>query len=104
MSFEEKFQQLTGNAPYASNHADSQVQYLPLPTLGKHTDGRIRRAIIVDTLGSLPLHRVSELTMKSLDGQTFTAVRETVSDGVFERYLKPSRYWVPVHHRVELKG
>lgn len=81
---------------YASNHGDSQIQYLPLPTLGRHTDGRIRRAIIVDTLGSLPLHRVSELTLKSLDGKTFTAVRETVSDGVFERYLKPSRYWVSV--------
>jgi hypothetical protein len=81
---------------YASNHADSQLQYLPLPTVGKCSDGRIRRAVIVDTLGSLPVHRVSELMMIDLKGNTFSAVRETVTDGVFERYLTSSRYWVSV--------
>src|SRR5580658_3950864 len=67
---------------YASNHGDSQLQYLPLPTLGKYTDGRIRRAVIVDTLGSLPIHRVSELVMTDLKGNVFTAVRETGMDTV----------------------
>jgi hypothetical protein len=85
-----------GLRQYASNHGDSQLQYLPLPTLGKYTDGRIRRAVIVDTLGSLPIHRVSELVMTDLGGNTFTAVRETVTDGVFERYLTPSHCWVSV--------
>jgi hypothetical protein len=81
---------------YASNHGDSQLQYLPLPTIGKYSDGRIRRAVIVDTLGSLPVHRVSELLMTDLKGNTFTAVRETETDTIFEQYLKPSRYWVSV--------
>ena len=81
---------------YASNHGDSQLQYLPLPQLGKYSDGRIRRAVIVDTLGSLPIHRVSELVMTDLKGNAFTAVRETGVDTIFERYLKPSRLWVSV--------
>lgn len=81
---------------YASNHSANQLQYLPLPTLGKFTDGRIRRAVIVDTLGSLPVHRVSELVMNDLKGNVFTAVRETDADGVFEQYLTPSRRWVTV--------
>ena len=81
---------------YASNHGVSQLQYLPLPQLGKYSDGRIRRAAIVDTLGSLPIHRVSELVMTDLKGNVFTAVRETEVDTIFERYLKPSRYWVSV--------
>jgi CRISPR-associated protein, GSU0054 family (Cas_GSU0054) len=81
---------------YASNHGDSQLQYLPLPTLGKYSDGRIRRAVIVDALGSLPLHRVSELVLTDLKGNVFTAVRETGMDTVFERYLTPSRCWVSV--------
>jgi hypothetical protein len=81
---------------YASNHGDSQLQYLPLPTLGKYSDGRIRRAVVVDTLGSLPIHRVSELVMTDLKGNVFTAVRETGTDTVFERYLMPSRRWVTV--------
>jgi CRISPR-associated protein Csb2 len=81
---------------YASNHGEPQLQYLPLPTLGQYSDGRIRRAVIVDTLGSLPIHRVSELVMTDLKGNPFTAVRETVTDGVFERYLTPSRCWVSV--------
>lgn len=81
---------------YASNHEDSQLQYLPLPQLGKYSDGRIRRAVIVDTLGALPIHRVSELVMTDLKGNMFTAVRETGTDTIFERYLMPSRYWVSV--------
>jgi CRISPR-associated protein Csb2 len=81
---------------YGSNHGDSQLQYLPLPTLGKYSDGRIRRAVVVDTLGSLPIHRVSELVMTDLKGNVFTAVRETGTDTVFERYLMPSRRWVTV--------
>ena len=81
---------------YASNHGDSQLQYLPLPTLGKYSDGGIRRAVIVDALGSLPVHRVSELMMTDLKGNTFTAIRETATDSVFERYLRPSCRWVSV--------
>lgn len=81
---------------YASNHGDSQLQYLPLPTVGKYSDGRIRRGVIVDPLGSLPVHRVSELILTDLKGNTFRAVRETATDGVFERYMTPSRYWVSV--------
>jgi hypothetical protein len=81
---------------YASNHGDSQLQYLPLPTMGRYGDGRIRRAVVVDTLGSLPVHRVSELVMIDLKGNVFTAVRETETDAVFERYLTPSRCWVSV--------
>lgn len=81
---------------YASNHGDSQLQYLPLPTLGKYSDGRVRRAVVVDTLGSLPIHRVSELVMSDLKGNVFTAVRETDTDGVFDQYLAPSRQWVTV--------
>src|SRR5579864_5132999 len=86
----------SGLKEYASNHGNSQLQYLPLPQVGKYSDGRIRRAVIVDTLGSLPIHRVSELVMTDLKGNVFTAVRETVSDTIFERYFKPSRYWVSV--------
>lgn len=85
-----------GLKQYASNHAESQLQYIPLPTVGKYSDGRIRRAIIVDTLGSLPIHRISELMMIDLKGNTFSAVRETATDGVFERYLTSSRHWVSV--------
>lgn len=81
---------------YASNHSESQLQYLPLPTLGKFSDGRIRRAVIVDPLGSLPVHRVSELVMNDLKRRTFTAVRETDTDSVFNRYLTPSRHWITV--------
>jgi hypothetical protein len=81
---------------YASNHSESQLQYLPLPTLGEFSDGRIRRAVIVDPLGSLPVHRVSELVMNDLKGRTFTAVRETDTDSVFDRYLTPSRRWITV--------
>jgi len=81
---------------YASNHGGAQLQYLPLLQLGKYSDGRIRRAVIVDTLGSLPIHRVSELVMTDLKGNVFTAVREAGPDTIFERYLKPSRYWVSV--------
>jgi hypothetical protein len=81
---------------YASNHCQSQLQYLPLPTVGKFSDGRIRRAIIIDTLGSLPVHRVTELVMKDLKGNVFTAVRQTDTDSVFEQYLTPARHWVTV--------
>src|SRR5260370_40629037 len=81
---------------YAANHSRNQVQYLPLPTIGKFSDGRIRRAVIVDTLGFLPVHRVSELVMNDLKGNVFTAVRETDTDSVFEQYLMPSRRWVTV--------
>lgn len=82
---------------YASNHASAQIQYLPLPNVGhEYADGKIRRAVIVDPLGMLPLHRVSELRMIDLKGRTFTAVRETRSDSVFDKYLVPSRRWVTV--------
>ncbi len=82
---------------YASNHGKIQLQYLPLPNVGHgYADGKIRRAVIVDPLGSLPVHRVSELVMNDLKGQTFTAVRETATDSVFDQYLTPSHRWVTV--------
>jgi CRISPR-associated protein Csb2 len=90
---------------YASNHAfggDSpgrQVQYLPLPSIGhEYADKKIRRAAIVEKLGgqTLPIHRISELKLTSLDGRTYRAVRETEADGVFDEYTRPSKRWVSV--------
>lgn len=83
---------------YASNHGEHQVQYLPLPTLGKYSDGRIRRAVIVEDTSNtvLPLHLISELVMTDYDGNVYTAVRETKSDSVFEQYTKPSKRWITV--------
>ncbi len=82
---------------YASNHGKDQLQYLPLPNIGHdYADAKIRRAVIIDPLGSLPVHRVSELVMNDLKGRTFTAVRETATDSVFDQYLTPSHRWVAV--------
>lgn len=83
---------------YASNHGKRQVQYLPLPTLGKYSDGRIRRAVIVEDVSNnmLPLHLISELVMTDHNGTVYTAVRETESDNVFDQYTKPSKRWITV--------
>jgi len=85
----------SGLKEYVSNHGKTQVQYLPLGTVGfEYCDRKIRRAVIVDPLASLPLHRVSELKMSSLDGRRFIAVRQTETDNVFDKYLAESRRWV----------
>lgn len=83
---------------YASNHGQRQVQYLPLPNVGKYSDGRIRRAVIVENTSNtmLPLHLISELVMTDHEGHVYTAVRETESDTVFEQYTKPSKCWITV--------
>jgi len=49
---------------YASNHADKQIQYVPLQSIGHEcADKKVRRAGIVEKLDGpmLPIHRVSEL-------------------------------------------
>ena len=75
---------------HASGHRREHVSYLPLPTLGKYTDGRIRRAVIAEPAGGLELPAVRLSELKLFDNASkyvATAVRVLKSDGVFDQYL-----------------
>ncbi len=84
---------------YASGHRREHVSYLPLPTLGKYTDGRIRRAVIAEPAGGLELPTVRLSELKLFDNASkyvATAVRVLKSDGVFDQYLMESKQWITV--------
>src|SRR5437899_6917162 len=84
---------------YASGRGSTHVQYLPLPTLGKYTDNRIRRAVIVEQSEGLqlPAVQVSELKLIGHAGNyVATAVRVLKSDSVFDNYLSDSKGWISV--------
>jgi CRISPR-associated protein Csb2 len=83
---------------YVSGHGNQHVGYVPLPTVGPYSDGRIRRAIIVEPveMPALPVS-IAELPLINHVGtRVATAVKETECDGVFNQYLNASRKWISV--------
>jgi CRISPR-associated protein Csb2 len=84
--------------PYVSGHTCQHVSYVPLPTVGPYTDGRIRRAVIIEPIEAPALPAsIAELPLVTHDEKRIaTAVKETETDGVFDSYLNPSQKWVTV--------
>jgi CRISPR-associated protein Csb2 len=83
---------------YVSGHGDEHVGYVPLPTLGPYSDGRIRRAVIIEPMDmpALPAS-IAELPLVNHAGTRIaTAVKETETDGVFNQYLNASKKWISV--------
>jgi len=83
---------------YVSGHGNKHVSYVPLPTVGPYSDRCIRRAVIIEPVDvpALPA-TIAELPLLNHAGTRIaTAVKETETDGIFDKYLEPNKRWISV--------
>lgn len=87
---------------YVAGHTPNHPAYIPLPSIGhRYVDRDIRRVLIVERAETpiLQKHKTALTTLNFVDHSghfVCRAIRQTTEDGVFKRYLSPSKEWFSV--------